>query len=77
MHKVLNKDEGPISKTAIGPGETARGALNGNFERAVNAAIDDTADKWLYFELRIQAAYPGPRGKKILCAIKSDSPDGC
>ena len=77
MHKILNKDEGLISKTAIGPGETPRGKINGNFERAVNAAIDDTADKWLYFEQQVHAAFPGARGKRIVCVVKSDTPDNC
>ena len=78
-HDVLNKDTGPISDTAgaTGPGTTDRGGINGNFQRAVSAASDDTLDKWKLLTERIQAAYQGARAQKIVCVIRSDNPAAC
>ncbi|MES1201912.1 MAG: hypothetical protein ABUS57_10750 [Pseudomonadota bacterium] len=76
-HAVLNKDEGPIGPAgATGPGETPRGAANGNFERAVAAAIDDTRDKWAYFQEQVMNAY-GAQGPRIICVVKSDDLARC
>lgn len=77
-HETLNKDKGPIGASgATGPGTTPRGAINGNFERAVAAAIADTRDKWAYFQERVMAVYGAGPGARIICAVRSDTPDGC
>jgi hypothetical protein len=78
-HRNLNKDDGLIDVAAetIAPGETARGRVSGNFERAVAAAVADTRDKWAYFETRIHAAYGDARGDQILCLLRSDDATNC
>ena len=77
-HAALNKDEGPIGANgATGPGTTTRGARNGNFERAVAAAIEDTRDKWAYFEERVVATYGEQDGGRILCVMREDDRRRC
>lgn len=78
-HADLNKDTGPINAGTggIGGGRTPRGEVNGNFARAVKAAIEDTADKWAYFEQRVLSTYGKRRGQIIVCVMRSDSPDRC
>lgn len=78
-HADLNKDLGPIDATGrtIGPGRTPRGKVNGNFARAVRAAIADTRDKWAYFEARVLIRYGNDRGRRIVCAIRRDDTSGC
>lgn len=77
-HAVLNKDTGPIGVgAAAGPGRTERGAINGNFERAVAAAIADTRDKWLYFEERVRSVYGEEAAARILCAVRNDDVSAC
>jgi predicted small secreted protein len=76
-HLNLNKDTGPIDPD-IGIGSTERGALADNFARAVNAAIEDTADKWATFQERLVAAYGPVRAERMICAITHDDPvDDC
>lgn len=78
-HADINKDTGDIdaSSGAIGAGRTPRGGVNANFSRAVNAAVDDTRDKWAYFEQRVKAKYGERRGRLIVCAMRQDEPSGC
>jgi hypothetical protein len=77
-HSVLNKDTGPIGpEGATGPGSTDRGAINGNFERAVAAAIEDTRDKWLYFEQRVLETYGEEAGRRIICVVRNDDYRNC
>ena len=78
-HMVLNKDEGPLDAAtgAMGTGVTIRGKVGTNFANAVAAAIEDSTDKWAFITERIKAAYPGARGDKIICVIKSDDPASC
>jgi hypothetical protein len=77
-HDVLNKDTGPIGpEGATGPGSSSRGRINGNFERAVAAAIADTRDKWAYFQERVVATYGETDGARIICAVRSDTPMEC
>ena len=52
-------------------------ALIGNFHMAVKLAVEDTIDKWKYFQEQILATYPGPRGYRILCVVRSDYPKDC
>jgi hypothetical protein len=72
-HAVLNKDEGPIDPAtgATGPGTTPRGAINGNFERAVAAAAADAAAKWAWFGTELKARYGAARTTRT---IASDHP---
>ena len=81
-HAVLNKDEGVIdisdpSHPHIAVGTTARGRVNSNFEHAVQAAIDDTADKWAWFEGALVARYGDSRSRRILCLVRSDDARAC
>jgi len=78
-HAVLNKDNGPIDPMngATGPGTTPRGAINGNFERAVLAAASDTRSKWAWFQGELLVVYGPERGRLIRCAIEKDDPDEC
>lgn len=77
-HDVLNKDTGPIDATgATGPGTTERGRINGNFERAVAAAIDDAKDRWTHLETRLVETYGASNAARIICVLKSDDPGPC
>ncbi len=78
-HQALNKDNGKIDVRSgkIGAGSSERGGINGNFARAVRAAIADTADKWRLFEQQILGGYGNKRGNKILCVLRSDNPKSC
>lgn len=76
-HEALNKDTGPITPTGKLTGTTARGAVNDNFQRAVDAAVDDTRDKWRYFEERVVAVYGPAKGKLIACVVRSDDRSKC
>lgn len=80
-HGDLNKDTGltkiQLTPLVIAKGTTQRGQHNGNFERAVRAAIMDSADKWAYFEEQVKIKYPGKRGELIICAVRNDDPAIC
>jgi hypothetical protein len=72
-HQVVNKDEGTIDPV-LGAGTTIRGRIADNFARAVNAAIDDTHDKWATLKERLLAAYGSQDGALMVCAIAHDDP---
>jgi hypothetical protein len=72
-HEDLNKDKGQIDPT-LGAGTTSRGAVDDNFAHAVQAAIDDTRDKWATLRERLLAAYGTTRGSRMICAITHDDP---
>jgi hypothetical protein len=72
-HQVMNKDEGTIDPI-LGAGTTMRGRIADNFARAVNAAIDDTRDKWTTLKERLRAAYGSHDGALMACAIMRDDP---
>jgi hypothetical protein len=78
-HSDLNKDGGRIDPNsgAIGAAQSKRGQVRGNFARAVRAVISDTRAKWRYFERRVVLVYGPARGRKIICAMRRDDPDGC
>ena len=67
-HYVLNKDKGAIDP-AFGAGTTPRGAINDNFQHAVEAAIDDTRDKWALLQTKLVAKYGQRDGGLIICAL--------
>lgn len=73
IHANLSKDTGPIDPE-IGQGTTPRGAVEGNFRRAVEAAIADSRDKWRLLEERLVARYGAVRGARIACALRADKP---
>ncbi|MAL11214.1 MAG: CinY protein [Maricaulis sp.] len=76
-HLDLNKDTGTIDPR-IGEGTTARGAIADNFERAVLAAIEDSADKWATFGEMLEATYGPSQAALMICAITHDDPtDDC
>lgn len=79
MSEDLSKDAGPIGSGQGGIGATPRGRINGNFSRAVTAAIEDTADKWAYFQEQVIRKYGQERGNRIICIVKHDGfdPKGC
>jgi hypothetical protein len=58
----------------IGDGTTPRGSHDGNFARAVNAAIDDTRDKWLTFRQKLTQTYGAKEGALMACALSHDDP---
>ena len=74
-HAVVNKDTGTIDPI-LGGGTTVRGAHDDNFAHAVEAAIDDTRDKWLTFRQRLTQAYGSKIGALMACAISHDDPVG-
>lgn len=75
LRKDLSKSTGPIGRGAGGIGTTPRGAINGNFSRAVRAAVEDTADKWAYFRERVMATYGRTKGATIICMLQRDGYD--
>jgi hypothetical protein len=75
LSENLNKDTGPIGIGMGGVGTTKRGKINGNFGRAVSAAIEDTADKWAYFKEQLQKKFGNKRRAAILCALQRDKFD--
>lgn len=75
LRKDLAKSNGPIGRGAGGTGTTPRGAINGNFSRAVSAAVEDTADKWAFFRARVLETYGRTRGENILCTLGQDDFD--
>ncbi|HVY87114.1 MAG TPA: hypothetical protein VG943_18415 [Caulobacterales bacterium] len=77
-HAVLNKDTGEFADNGapLG-GTTPRGRINGNFQRAIAAAIDDSRDKWAYFQERVIAAYGAENGRRIICVVRSDDFSRC
>ena len=72
-HEALNKDNGPIDPT-IGVGATPRGQINGNFQRAVEAAVADTRDKWALLRDRLEARYGPQKADRMICALTRDQP---
>jgi len=72
-HAVVNKDTGTIDPL-LGAGTTSRGAHDDNFAHAIDAAIDDTRDKWLTFRQRLTGAYGAKTGALMACAISHDDP---
>ncbi|MGD0866383.1 MAG: CinY protein [Rhizomicrobium sp.] len=69
----LNKDMGTIDPE-IGKGTTPRGLVADNFAHAVEAAIDDTRDKWATLEEQLVATYGDQQGARMACVITHDRP---
>lgn len=76
-HDQLNKDLGSIPLSGpIGAGTTSRGMHNHDFQSAVQAAIDDSTDKWALLRERLLATYGPVRGTAMVCALSHDDPGG-
>jgi hypothetical protein len=77
-HYTLNKDHGlisPLNGSTSEPGpDTPRSDLEGNFERAVQAAIRDSRRQWMYFREEIRRIYGTERGNIIICSLVRDNP---
>jgi hypothetical protein len=69
----LNKDMGTIDPD-IGKGTTPRGLIADNFAHAVEAAIDDTRDKWATLKEQLSATYGDEPGARMACALTHDRP---
>jgi len=77
-HETLKKDNGGIPPSGpIGEGRTPRGKIDRNFARAVDAAIQDTTERWRQLEARILARYGPADGSLILCRLKADDEKAC
>ncbi|MGH6869909.1 MAG: CinY protein [Rhizomicrobium sp.] len=72
-HAVVNKDMGTIDPI-LGAGTTPRGRHDDNFAHAIDAAIDDTQDKWLTFRELLVQTYGRQAGTLMACAISHDDP---
>jgi len=48
--------------------------VNNNFQNAVQAAINDTIDKWTYLQAQIIATYGAVDGARMVCALADDDP---
>tara|TARA_R110000868_G_scaffold56830_1_gene176025 strand:- start:11659 stop:12672 length:1014 start_codon:yes stop_codon:yes gene_type:complete len=76
-HFNLAKDTGPIDPV-IGVGNLRRGTVGDNFRRSVEAAIEDSADKWATLRERLIATYGPVNGAMMICALTRDDPtDDC
>ncbi|KAF2431376.1 hypothetical protein EJ08DRAFT_648904 [Tothia fuscella] len=77
-HHTLNKDNGYINSengTTSDPGpNTPRSDIEGNFDRAVQAAIRDSRRQWRYFREEIRRLYGTERGNIIICSLVRDNP---
>jgi len=72
-HEALNKDTGVIDPV-IGAGSSSRGEVNGNFKRAVEAAVADSQDKWMLLQERLVGRYGEAKAAKMICALTKDDP---
>ncbi|MEE2525089.1 hypothetical protein V0U79_01840 [Hyphobacterium sp. HN65] len=76
-HLDLNKDTGQIDPEIANP-TTRRGMIGNNFERAVIAAIEDSAHQWQTFQHALESEYGSARAELMICAITHDDPtDDC
>jgi hypothetical protein len=73
-HLALNKDSGQIDPSIGAGAPGTRGAIGGNFARAVEAAVEDTRNKWAFLQDQIIARHGSARGRMMICAITHDDP---
>ena len=78
-HETLNKDKGVIDAQTghVATGTTGRGKLNNNFVAAVEAATEDTRDKWETLQTLLVRAYGDARGALMACALAKDDAAAC
>jgi len=48
--------------------------LNENFRHAVEAAIEDTTDKWVMFREMLIQRYGVEPGERMICVLTHDKP---
>jgi hypothetical protein len=72
-HEDLSKDKGDVGQPN---GRTPRGA-DGNFGRAVSAAVDDSRGRWTALSAGIARRHSPQEAELILCVIRADDPAGC
>lgn len=75
-HRDLSKDSraGPGSPPV---GASRRGAINGAFPRAFDAAADETARIWMGFHARLLSTYGEVRGRAMSCRLRGLPPSVC
>ncbi|MGK5628735.1 CinY protein [Streptomyces sp. URMC 123] len=75
-HGGLNKDTGAVDALtgATGAAGSPRGALAGNFGRAVAGAVTETRRQWADFRAALVRAHGKERGARIACALTHDEP---
>ena len=75
-HNTLNKDNGKIDTVTgdISDPTTPRGKVNGNFERAVRAAVIETQRQWKDFREELKVWYGARRANLMICALTHDDP---
>ncbi|MBP8247730.1 MAG: hypothetical protein KAX56_12750 [Phenylobacterium sp.] len=75
-HAFINKDTGSIDpvREHTGAGTSPRGMINGNFQRAVAAARDETRVKWATLKGLLVERYGAERGARIACVLRNDDP---
>ncbi|MFM8939798.1 MAG: hypothetical protein ACKOEY_07310, partial [Phenylobacterium sp.] len=75
-HEDLSKDrrKGPETPPV---GATPRGAVDGNFIRAFDAAAGETARLWTEMEARLLVEYGQTRGRAMACLIRGDKRAEC
>ena len=75
-HQDLSKDSraGPETPPV---GATPRGAVEGNFPRAIDAATGETARIWTGFHARLVATYGETRGQAMSCRLRGLPPSMC
>ena len=79
QHSDLDKDNGRINPrdVRLSIGTTRRGLKDGNFGRAVDAAVRDTRERYRAFEAAVRARYGDSRAGLALCVLKNDQPGRC
>ena len=75
-HRDLSKDSraGPQTPPV---GATPRGAVEGNFPRAIDAATGETIRIWTDFHARLIATYGETRGQSMSCRLRGLPPSMC
>jgi hypothetical protein len=75
-HQDLNKDR-RADATLPPVGGTPRGAIEGNFARAFDAATGETERIWKDFQSDLIADYGSVRGRAMACVLRGLPPSSC
>jgi hypothetical protein len=83
-HEALNKDNGAIevvplvevspASNVTGVSRTSRGLVGANFERAVDAAIEESRRQWDDFRDALKLKYGEEKGLRMIRALVMDIP---
>ena len=71
-HQNLNKDDETKPRSIVL--NAGNSTADTNFNRAWQAARDDTRDKWKHLQEAIVAKYGSKNGNRMICAIRKDNP---